>query len=281
VTPRARAGVAAVLLVTTLETMMTLMTLTTRSLPSLLAATLGLGACDAMTDGGYPGEPQVSLRGTVEDRRTTTTRDDVKLYLLWQGNNGVPNIGVEVAVEPKFPVQFKLDVFEQPEVIAAITPVDPHVPESWGPASALGDFIAARPGTDFRYFNPAALDWHPQAGMVGADLRHWLYYFDGDVGADTLPGLLFHGPQTRGFHLMERRCIGPEKAAQITACLAQFPPKPWPNDESVLTAALEACGSVDPKQPWLERAANDLDTEITVELIDDLAAWKPDPSECL
>jgi hypothetical protein len=250
-----------------------------RWLPTLLAATLGLGACDAMTDDNYLGEAQFSLRGTVQNRRTSTP-ENVKLYLLWQRNGDVPNIGVELNVEPKFPARFQLDVFERPAAVEPLVQALSHAPESWGPPSALGDFIAAEPGTDLRWHNPADLTWHPQPGIVGIDPRHWLYYFEDDVGADTLPGLVFHGAQTKGFHLFERKCVSPARAAQIAECLTQFPPFPW-KTEDILPAALKACGSTHPTWPWLQRAPDDLNTELTVELMDDPASWKPDPSECI
>lgn len=74
------------------------------------------------------------------------------------------------------------------------------------------------------------------------------------------------------------KCIGPARRAEIQAYLAQYA------DEvraEKLDEIARVCGVFNPDLPFIQPAPANLETELTVELLDDVGAWKPDPAECL
>src|SRR5262245_3524998 len=82
-----------------------------------LAATLALDACDAMTDDSYRSELLFSLEGKVANRRTSIP-SDLRLYLVWDWEDGIPNIAEQLDIEPTFPSIFQLNVFTMPRVMS-------------------------------------------------------------------------------------------------------------------------------------------------------------------
>jgi hypothetical protein len=242
-----------------------------------LATTLSLGACDAMTDDSYRGELLLSLRGDVHNLRSAVL-PDVHLYLVWYSLGYTPAVAEELEIEPKFPATFRLRVFNTPPV----HPLDgPFAIPAEYPRLNLAQIVAATPDAEFESFY--GFPWlHTDTHVLGADMRHFIYYMPDGLPEGTPGANLFHGPIGPGFHVYDIKCIGPAKRAEIEACLAQHraygPPFNTPEDFNLV---MGACGSVNPDIPSLMPAAADLETELTVELMDDLPSWKPDPSECL
>jgi hypothetical protein len=242
-----------------------------------LAATLGLGACDAMTDDSYRGESLLSLRGDVHNGRSTIPQD-VHIYLVWYSLGYIPAVAEELEIEPTFPATFRLQVFNTPPVHPLDGPYS--IPAAY-PRLNLAQVVAATPDALFdTFYGYPWLDTDPH--VLGADMRHFIYYMPDGLAEGTLGANLFHGATSPGFHVYDIKCISPAKRAEIQACLEQYraygPPFNTPEDFSLV---MGACGSVNPDTPSLMPAADDLETELTVDLLDDLQSWKPDPSECL
>lgn len=233
-----------------------------------LLTTSGIAACDARTDGDYAGEAMFSLRGTVHNRRAATP-EDVKLYLLWAGAQ-TGNLAVDLhAKNLEFPARFKLDVFEPPDVFGDAPPG----------SATFAKVVAALPDTDFGGPDDWPLDpATPAAGIVGLDPRTSIYFFTQDVPAGSYMAGYLHQPVRRGFHLVVNRCVGPARQAELTACIAKYPPVPRSFEDTV--AILADCGTLWPDS-WHEIPAGDLNTEVTVELMDDFTTWAPAPSECI
>jgi hypothetical protein len=250
-----------------------------RLTPFCLAITmaLGLGACDAMTDDSYPGELLFSLRGDVHNRRSAVPRD-VRVYLVWYSLGYTPVIAEELEIEPVFPATFRLRVFNTPPVHPVDGPL--AIPPGY-PRLNLAQIVAATPDADFHEF--LGYPWmHTDPNVLGADMHHFIYYMPDGLAEGTFGADLFHGAADPGFHVYDIKCIGPAKRAEIEACLAQYrdhdPPYNTPEDLSLI---MRACGSLNADIPSLMPTATDLETDLTVELMDDLESWKPDPSECL
>lgn len=238
-------------------------------------ATLCLGACGAMTDDSYRGELLFSLRGDVHSRRSAIPQD-VRLYLVWYSLGYTPVVAEELEIEPTFPATFRLRVFNTPPVHPIDGPLS--IPPEY-PRLNLAQIVAATPGATFHEF--LGYPWmHTDPNVLGADMRHFIYYMPDGLTAGTLGANLFHGPTNPGFHVYDIKCIGPAKRAEIEACLGQYPSPPYNRPED-LSLVMGACGNVDPNIPSLMPTAADLETDLTVDLMDDLQSWKPDPSECL
>jgi len=246
-------------------------------LPALLTT---LGACDARTDDGYRGEALFTLSGKIDNRRTTVP-DDVHLYLLWKNTKDKQNIREEIEIEPTFPATFRMPVFRDPPVS-----LEPSVPKTIGGEPnpyyrspiTLGHFIAATSDAELDGFLSFPT-YHTLPGILGVDPRHMIYYMpDGIPAGEHGVGILHAESFTPGFHIVDLKCIGPTKKAEIEACLAQYPDA---NSEDTLDEIARVCGMFNPDLPWIEPSPANLDTELTVELMDDIPNWKPDPSECL
>lgn len=244
---------------------------------TVLVAALGLTACDPRTDDAYRGEPRASLHGTIVNRRAFVP-DDVGLYLVWPGGYGVPYTGDPLDTQLEFPARFELEVLDVPEAIRAARAIhglfDDAPDPVHGPLTSSAEIVAARPGTDFSAY--ASL---PQTrairGVVGRDPWHRVMYFDGDVTDDSIPSAQLGSTPSRGFHVVDRWCLTPETQARVDACIARFPEA----DRSylVLIDLLRTCGNGAP----VTIAPDDLDTELHIELTDDVASWPPDPTKCI
>ena len=242
-----------------------------------LTATAGLGGCDALTGDDYRGEALFSLEGVIDNHRTSVPRD-VNIYLLWARTVDTPNTPVKLDIKGTFPATFRLNVFTPP-------PIDPDFgfPEPWSPNYARLTFahiIAATSDAEFRDYLMYPWDHH-SPGILGADPRHFIYYMPEGVIEDSTTAYAFHSTFTPGFHVIDIKCVSPAKQAEIQACLNRFHPEGVPNDSKDLKEIYKVCGSPLATIPWLLPAPDDLQTELTVELFDDLATYKPDPAECL
>ncbi|HSR95576.1 MAG TPA: hypothetical protein VLM79_00845 [Kofleriaceae bacterium] len=111
-----------------------------------------------------------------------------------------------------------------------------------------------------------------------ADPRHIIAYAPDPVPEGSITAKFFHGAVEPGFHVYELKCIGPARRAEIAACLARYH---FPATIPQMADIVEECGSLDPNYPMIRPAPDGLDTELTVELMDDIQSWQPDPSECL
>lgn len=234
-----------------------------RSATVLAPTMLALIACDARSDGNYAGDPLFSLTGTVENQLSSTP-EDVQLFLVWQGLEEKPAAVVPLDVHPTFPARFRLDVLEPPDVFGREDEDLPHL------INASGNVIAARPGTEFH----TDVYWRDEPGVLGGDPRHFLYYLREDL-VDPVSTAIFHGPLTAGFHLMDIKCLTPEHRQQIRDCIATFP-TPHPDNGPIW----DKCGLANADLNWQQVAPADLATQLTVELMDDVPGWEPDPSEC-
>jgi len=255
---------------------MNLRHLTLRCLPALAATAPSIVACDAKTDDGYRGEVLFTLDGKIANHRQFTP-DDVNLYLLWASPDDKPNVAERLAIKPTFPVTFGLDLFVPPRLPPG-DDYDHPLPRLWS-RMTHGHIAAA---TSDAEFDPNAYLSFPTndrgSGILGVDPRHMIYYMPDGVPEGSVSALILHGAVAPGFHVFDVKCIGPARAAEITACLAHYRAEGGPDE---LGSVLAACGSYDPTVPWLQLAPADLQTELTVELVDNLESYQPDPAECL
>jgi hypothetical protein len=231
---------------------------------------LGLGACDAMTDDSYRGELLFSLEGTI----ATALPSDPRLYLVWDWADGIPNVAEQLDIEPTFPATFELNVFTTPRVLSPelaqyiLEPGESRF--TWGYV-----YAAARDAT---FASPIAYPWMTRDPAVfGTDPRHMIAYMPDPVPEGSITANFLHGGVDAGFHIYELKCIGPAKRAEIEACLARFH---FPATVPELSRIAAECGSLT-TDFMLRPAPDGLDTELTVEVMDDLQSWQPDPSECL
>jgi hypothetical protein len=239
-----------------------------------LAATLGLGACDAMTDDSYRGELLFSLEGKVANRRSTVP-SDVRLYLVWDWENGVPNIADQLDIQPTFPATFRLNVFRIPDVLSPDYAEHILVPGqyryAWG-------YLYAAPA-DSMFVGFTGFPWMSRdPSVLGTDPRHVIMYMPDAIPEGSISAKFLHGGVEPGFHIYEFKCIGPAKRAEIEACVARFH---FPATIEQMSVIVDECGTIDPNYPMIRPAPDALNTELTVELMDDLESWTPDPSECL
>jgi hypothetical protein len=244
------------------------------SLGALASLAVSTAACDALTDDRYPGEALFALSGTI-DSHMTITPSDVNLYLRWSTSIAGTLVVEQIAVKSTFPAKFQLNVFTKPSG----PPV--HSGDVWPPddeAVAIGSLVAATSDAEF-HDDSLTFPWmHLGQGILGFEPRYMLYYVPDGIVEGSLASLVLHGTYTPGFHLIEVKCIGPARRAEIEACHAQHRAQDGaPDFFSVMTA----CGSFNPDIPWLQAAPDDLATELTVELFDDPAGWRPDPADCL
>lgn len=248
-----------------------------RSLLALVAAPLV--ACSAMTDDDYRGESLLSLEGTIDTHRAAAPPREVNISLVWQLNLNSEQTKVPLDLAPTFPATFQLNVFKRPPVLPVIT--DEHDPRhGWETSRAtLGYIVAATPDAEFGWYSdiPIAIA-PPSQGVLGVDPRHVILYVPDGVPEGTNGPWGIHSTFTPGFHVLDVKCISPAKQAELQACLDQHPWQPTP--ESV-RATLEACDTLVPNWPWLRLSPDDLQTDLTVELIDDLASYQYSPADCL
>lgn len=230
-------------------------------IPVLAAA----AACDARTDDNYLGEALFSLTGKVQSD-VATVPEGTKLYLAWYGRDK-PSISSELAIQPTFPAQFQLDMFEPPDVFN--DPNDPQAPQT---DSSNGRIIAAPPGTMLDEY----LDWRDEPGLVGIDPRHYLRYQR--MEANEYEAAFYHSPIPLGFTMIRVQCITPAHKALIHTCLENYPK---PRDWDTAIAAMTDCGVLDENYPWLSPEPEGLDVQLSVELMADPTTWQPDPSECI
>jgi hypothetical protein len=241
-------------------------------------AAISLAGCDALTDDDYRGEAVLSLTGTVDSQGAVAPQGDVNIYLVWHDTVDTPKTAVQLDVRSVFPATFQLNMFTLP-------PIDPPYEDfSGGEPDILraarlnsAHIIAATPDADFRGYKPYPTD-HRGPGILGVDPRHIIIYVPDGVPEDSVTASTLHGTFDPGFHVIDLKCIGPAKAAEIDACLARYraegrPRNPW--------EIFKACGAANSHNLLAMPAPDDLETELTVELIDDLASYQPDPSECL
>jgi hypothetical protein len=249
---------------------------TPRCLPALAAAALSVSACDAKTDGDYRGEALFSLDGKIENHRVLTP-DGVNVYVVWASPDDRPDVAERVAIEATLPATFGLDVFTPPP-LPPDSDFDHPLPRWWS-RMTHGHIVAA---TSDAELDPYAYLVFPVSdrgrGILGVDPRHMIYYMPDGVPEGSAGASLLHGAVTPGFHVFDVKCIGPAKAAEIEACLARYRAEGGPDDAAFVMAA---CGSYDPTVSWLQPAPQDLQTQFTVELLDDLASYQPAPAECL
>jgi hypothetical protein len=254
--------------------------LTPRFVLPLAALVTTLAACDARTDDGYHGKPLFTLSGRIENRRTTLP-DDVHLYLLWANTRDTHNVREELDIEATFPATFQMQVFRDPPVSLESdgpTTIDGQPNPYYRSPLTIGHFIAATSDADLD--GTLSFPTHrTPPGILGVDPRHMIYYMPRGIPAGEYGSAILHaGSFTPGFHIVDLKCIGPARREEIKACLALYP-------EDVQTEKLDeiarVCGVFNPDLPWIEPSPANLDTELTVELMDDIPSWKPDPSECL
>lgn len=239
-----------------------------------LAATAVLGGCDALTDDGYRGEALLSLEGVIDNHRTSVPRD-VNIYLLWASTTNAPNTAVKLDIQGTFPATFRLNVFTPPPIAPNFGFPDPS-DSDWARLT-LAHVIAATSDAELNYYLTFPWD-HRGHGIFGVDPRHIIYYMPEGVAEDSTTAYILHSPYTPGFHVIDMKCASPAKNAEVQACLDRYHAEGRPIDTKEL---YKACGMPFANSPWLLPAPDDLQTELTVELFDDLATYKPDPAECL
>jgi len=245
----------------------------------LALAAVPLVACSAMTDDNYRGQVLLSLEGTIDTHRAAAPPRDVNITLVWQLNHNAEQTKVPLDIVPTFPASFQLKVFKRPPVNPL--PTDEHDPNLGFVTSpwALGYIAAATPDARYGWYSdiPIAIT-PPSHGVVGVDPRHVILYSPDGIPAGTIGPWGIHTTLTRGFHVLDVKCISPAKQAELQACLEQHPFEVTP--ESV-RATLEACDTLSAHWPWLRPAPDDLQTELTVELIDDIASYQYPAADCL
>jgi hypothetical protein len=248
---------------------------------SLLAlAAVPLVACSGMTDDGYRGELLLSLQGTLDTHRAAAAPPrDVHISLAWDRTVDNPVTVVPLDLAPTFPVSFQLKVFTPPPVDPA--PVSPYDPTfGWQTTrSTLGRIVATTPDAQYGWYSNLPTSLTPLShGVLGVDPRHVILYVPDGVPEGSIGSWGIHTSFTPGFHVLDVKCISPAKQAELQACLDKHP---FEVTRDSVRATLEACDTLIANWPWLRPAPDDLQTELTVELIDDIANYRFDPADCL
>jgi hypothetical protein len=247
---------------------------------SLLAlAAVPLIACSAMTDDNYRGEVLLSLEGTIDARRAAAAPRDVNIALVWQLNYNSERTRVPLDLVPTFPASFQLNVFQRPPVLPL--PTDEHDPEyGWVTSrSTFGYIVAATPDADYAWYSSTPVSITPPShGVLGVDPRHVIMYVPDGVTEGSIGPWGIRNTFTPGFHVLDVKCLSPAKQAELQTCLEQHP---WEVTPESVRATLEACDTLSSNWPWLRPSADDLQTVLTVELIDDLANYQYPAEDCL
>lgn len=249
---------------------------------ALCASLLG---CNSLIPGSYRGEEVLALRATIENH-SSRERDeqqglgDIEIYLVWSSFTGKegPDGGMDegkmatFGFGQLFPTSFLLRLYLYP-------PADPDSPDAL--RLSVGHFIAA-PGP----WAITPIKSHPtsQSGYaLGADPHHVVYYLPDGVATGSPEADFLHTTDLApGFYVFELKCLGPERKAEIAACIAGHPP--LSNDEVGETrrARLQReCGLASPDDDWLELSPDGLETVLSVWLMDDVKGYQPDPATCL
>jgi hypothetical protein len=245
----------------------------------LTLAAVPLVACSAMTDDNYRGEVLLSLEGTIDGRAAAAPPRELNIALVWQLNYNAEQTKVPLDIVPTFPASFQLNVFKRPPVLPLVT--DENDPRyGWETARAtLGYIAAATPDAAYAWYSdiPIAIT-PPSRGVLGVDPRHVILYVPDGLPEGTIGPWGIHTTFTPGFHVLDVKCISPAKQAELEACLAQHP---FETTAASVRATLEACDTLVANWPWLRPAPDDLQTQLTVELIDDIANYQYPPADCL
>lgn len=223
-----------------------------RSLAAL--SSLALAACDAQTGDGYQGEPLASLHGAVENRLTETP-PDANVVLLWPdpSGSGHPFVAETIAIDVMLPATFTLDLFTPPELLEALP-------------FTMGVVTAATPDADFDLLFAETPDGEIHlegTGVLGFDAQHMIVYAPEDIREGEFAAAFLHGSPTAGFHVFDMKCLSDAEKAEVDACIEALGPQP--DSLRIWTE----CGGTS-ELPWFVPAPADLETELTVELVDDV-----------
>lgn len=217
------------------------------ALASLLLASVA--ACDAQVDADHQGTALVTLNGSVRNTRTQAT-PDAEVVVVWQKSSGSPDLtGTDsVEVEGSFPAQFKLSIYQPP---------DPALLNDWGDGVKFGVayIIAGVPGTDY------ADDDGP--GILGIDDDHLLFYLPADVPAGSDLATVLRGAPRAGFHVYGTHKLTDAEKAQRQQCVEALPAG------YTLDEKYDVCGGDQDFDDFVP-LATDRDTELEVDLIDDI-----------
>jgi hypothetical protein len=174
-----------------------------------LALLLG---CDSQTDGGYPGEPLVTLHGRVE---STGPLPPLEAAMLWQ--RAPPpavddqELATRAPVQSGFPATFTLRLFHPPPAEAVRTLAPREV--SWARASRGGSVRGGGGGV------PCSRRGQPQLHLRRCAL--------GDPPPGRRPAQLAHPPGGcgslgRGYHLLKVLPVQCPTPDQLVACVAEL-----------------------------------------------------------
>jgi hypothetical protein len=216
------------------------------ALASLLLASVA--ACDAQVDADHQGTALVTLTGSVRNTRTQAT-PDAEVAVVWVNSSGSPDLsGTDsVEVEGSFPAQFTLSIYQPPE---------PALLNDWdGVKFGVAYILAGLPGTDY------ANDDGP--GILGIDADHLLVYVPADVPADSPLATVLRGAPRAGFHVYGVYKLTAAEKEQRGQCVDALPA------DYTLDEEYDVCGG-DPSFDDFVPLATDRDTELEVELIDDI-----------
>jgi hypothetical protein len=211
---------------------------------SLLVASLA--GCDSQVDANHQGTALATLGGSVRNTRTLAT-DDAEVIVLWYNSSGNGDLsGTDsVEVEGSFPAQFKLSIYEPPA---------PELLNDWnGVKFGVAYIIAGGSGTDSS----------DEDTWLGADANHLLVYLPEDVPAGSDVATLLRGTPRAGFHIYGVHKLTDAEQLQRQQCEEGL------GESATMEEVYSTCGGA----AWFDDfvpLSTDLDTNLEVELVDDI-----------
>ena len=216
-----------------------------------LASSLLLGSlagCDSQVDAGHQGTALATLGGSVRNTRTLAT-GDAEVVVLWHNSSGSPDLtGTDsVEVEGSFPAQFRLSIYQPPEV---------ELLNDWnGVKFGVAYIIAATPGTD--------VSDDDAAGLLGIDANHLLVYLPEDVPAGSEVATFLRGTPRAGFHIYGVHKLTDAEQQDRQLCEDGL------GADATLDEIYSTCGGAAYFDDFVP-LDTDLDTNLEVELVDDI-----------
>lgn len=182
-----------------------------------------LFACSSQVQSDYQGEPVATLRGKVVAKKASL-ESDVSAAIVWSTVR--PEFfGERVDVQGSFPASFSLNLFEAPPAEAELATYNDYcIAERWRGdivegADCDGTLIPEGTGVGAWIGHIVAVDSSTQDGqldvpkVVGADLDHFIVYFDhDDFDESDLPANPSAEQIARAMDLIDPDYMGPREA---------------------------------------------------------------------
>ncbi|AUX46979.1 hypothetical protein SOCE26_084890 [Sorangium cellulosum] len=181
-----------------------------------LALPILLAACDAQVGSDYPGEPLLTVQGTIVNELDEPPAGPVDAVLVWNtqgGESDKENFPVRATVTGSFPSAFTLSMYAPP-------------PEEALNDLSEGGLVDTRVGIAIVVAASSEEDDPGEGSSLGVDEEHVIVYVESDMDEDGYWSKFLGGPLAPGFHVMDafsREDVGEvdaELQAAFDACNA-------------------------------------------------------------